>query len=293
LSDEALSTAEPLLSLEAAHVFFESVTGAVRLDHPEGVAVDPSDGSVWCGGEAGQIYRIEPDGSSIALRAQNDGGFTLDVKFGPDGLLYHVDTGLRSVYRLDTQSGRDEAFVRGSVGGHELAIPNAIAFDGDGRMYLTDSHAFGRKGPGICRVDPDGSGELWSAGPFNFANGIAVAPDDSAVYFAESFDRCVTRIPLRADGSAGEPERYADLGAAMPDGLAFGPDELLYVGCYAPSQVLRVDESGDAVVLVRDDDVHILAHPTNLSFRGSTLFTANLGRWHITSIETDLSHVQY
>jgi hypothetical protein len=30
---------------------------AEGLDHPECVAVHP-DGSVWCGGEAGQIYRI-------------------------------------------------------------------------------------------------------------------------------------------------------------------------------------------------------------------------------------------
>jgi gluconolactonase len=30
------------------------------LDHPECVAVHP-DGSVWAGGEAGQIYKVSPD----------------------------------------------------------------------------------------------------------------------------------------------------------------------------------------------------------------------------------------
>ena len=30
-----------------------------------------------------------------------------------------------------------------------------------------------------------------------------------------------------------------------------------------------------------------ILHPTNIAFDGSVLYTANLGRWHITSIETD------
>ena len=34
---------------------------ASGLDHPEGVAIGP-DGSLYAGGEAGQIYRISPDG---------------------------------------------------------------------------------------------------------------------------------------------------------------------------------------------------------------------------------------
>ena len=47
-----------LLDLSAVRVFYDGV------DHAEGVAVHP-DGSVWCGGEAGQVYRIAPDGSSM------------------------------------------------------------------------------------------------------------------------------------------------------------------------------------------------------------------------------------
>ena len=38
-------------------------------------------------------------------------------------------------------------------------------------------------------------------------------------------------------------------------------------------------------MLIRDDDAILLAHPTNIAFRGSTAFCANLGRWHITAIE--------
>jgi hypothetical protein len=29
----------------------------------------------------------------------------------------------------------------------------------------------------------------------------------------------------------------------------------------------------------------MLCHPTNVAFRGGTLFAANLGRWHVTAID--------
>ena len=276
---------KPLLDLSSARVFFEAGAGPLRLDHAEGVAVH-ADGSVWCGGEAGQVYRITPDGSAIELRVGGGDGFTLALAFGPDGLLYYVDLERRAVWRLDPAGGDPTPFVDGSIGGRELILPNALAFDGAGNLYLTESYSPTEPGPGVYRVDPDGSGALWSPGPFLFANGVAVAPDDSAVYVAETWSRRVTRVPMLPDGSAGEPELYVELPGVLPDGLGFGPDERLYVACYQPSQIIVVDPDRSASVLVRDDDAMVLAHPTNIAFRGSTAFCANLGRWHITAIET-------
>jgi len=282
----AAADAEPLLPLSQARVFVDASVGPVRLDHAEGVAVQ-EDGSIWCGGEAGQVYRIPPEGGSLELRVADGDGFTLALAFGPDGRLYYVDLGRLAVMRLDPAGGDPEPFVERSVGGHDLMLPNAIAFDAAGRLYLTESYSATEPGPGVYRIDPDGSGELWSAGPFLFANGVAVAPDQSAVYVAETWSRRVTRVPLLADGGGGTPELVTELPGMLPDGLGFGPDGLLYVACYQPSQIVRVDESGTPSVLIRDDDAIVLAHPTNIAFRGSTAFCANLGRWHITAIELD------
>jgi sugar lactone lactonase YvrE len=275
---------EPILDLAAARVFADGSGGPVRLDHPEGVAVHP-DGSVWCGGEAGQIYRIPPEGSSFELRVSDGDGFTLALVFGPDGLLYYVDGERRAVMRLDPAGGDPEPLAVGAIGEHELLIPNALAFDRAGRLYVTESNSASEPGPGIYRIDPDGTGALWSSGPFLFANGVAVAPDQSAVYVAETWSRRITRVPLRADGSAGQPEPFVELPGVLPDGLAFGPDDRLYVACYQPSQIVRVDDDGHASVLIRDDNAILLGHPTNIAFRDSTAFCANLGRWHITAID--------
>ena len=267
-----------LLDVAAARVFYDGV------DHAEGVAVHP-DGSVWCGGEAGQVYRIAPDGSAMELRAQSSGGFTLALAFGPDGRLYYVDVALRALLRLDPSGGDPVTLFEGAIDGHELRIPNAIAFDGAGNLYLTESWSPTEPGPGVYRIDPDGHGELWSSGPFLFANGVAVAPDDSAVYVAETWSRRVARVPVLDGGTAGSPETYAELPGTLPDGLGIGSDGLLYIACYQPSQVMRVSERREPEILVRDDDAMVLAHPTNIAFRGQTAFCANLGRWHITAIE--------
>ena len=42
-------------------------------------------------------------------------------------------------------------------------------------------------------------------------------------------------------------------------------------------------------VYVEDPTAHLLAHPTNVAFSGAALYTANLGRWHITRIDSDTS----
>jgi gluconolactonase len=268
---------EPILEIAAARVFADGI------DHAEGVAVHP-DGSVWCGGEAGQVYRISSGGSAPELRVPGGAGFTLALAFGPDGLLYYIDLGPRAVMRLDPAGGEPEVVVAGSIGGHELLIPNALAFDGEGRLYVTESYSTTEPGPGVYRIDPDGGEMLWSPGPFLFANGVAVAPDQSAVYVAETWARRITRVPVLADGAAGPPEPLVELPGTLPDGLGIGPEGRLYVACYQPSQIVRIDD-GRASVLVRDDDAIVLAHPTNIAFHGSTAFCANLGRWHITAIE--------
>jgi sugar lactone lactonase YvrE len=111
--------------------------------------------------------------------------------------------------------------------------------------------------------------------------------DGHALFVAETFDRRVSRITIGADGLPTERRDYAVDLPGLPDGLALDDVGNLYVSCYEPSRILRVDRFGRIEIYVEDPTAHLLCHPTNIAFDGATLYAANLGRWHITRVATD------
>ena len=274
--------ADMLLSDDDVSIFHDGTTSDPQLDHPEGVAVD-RDGNVWCGGERGQIYRLDTDGERLEEVAST-GGFCLGMAFDASGDLFVCDMKHAGVFRLEVSTGRVERFCDGAPD-RPFAIPNFPAFDREGRLYVSDSHAFRVPGPGIFRVEPDGVAGLWWGEDLDFANGLALSPDGGWLYVVETFASRVSRIRIAEDRSAGEREVFVTLGDAYPDGLAFDAEGNLYVGCYEPSQILRVSPEREVRLVYREISAHTLAHPTNLAFRGTTLFSANLGRWHLTRLE--------
>jgi sugar lactone lactonase YvrE len=200
------------------------------------------------------------------------------------GTLYVCDLKHRAVFALEVATGRVDRFADGAPGG-AFSVPNSPAFGADGRLYVSDSHAFRDPGPGVWRLEDDGEARLWYDRPIDFANGLAFDAAGEHLYVAETFGNRISRIAVRDDGSAGELEPVAATPDAWPDGLAFDADGNLFVGCYEPSQVIRVRPDGRVDLVYRERSAHTLAHPTNVAFRGTTLFTANLGRWHLTRLE--------
>ena len=276
---------ETVLNASEARVFYDGFLTEPRLDHPEGIAIH-RDGSVWCGGERGQIYRIEPDGSSMQEIASS-GGFSQGLAFDAEDNLFVCDLKQAAVLRLDAKTGALEKFAD-DADGRSINICNHLAFGPRGELYVSDSNAFKTPGPGIFRFEPGGKGELWYGEPIDFANGLALSADGGYLYVAETFGNAISRILIGEDGSAGAREQVASMPGVLPDGLAFDKTGNLYVACYEPSQVLRVSTDGTVARFIGDDEAHLFCHPTNLAFRGSTLFTTNLGRWHITAVETSV-----
>ncbi|TLS48720.1 SMP-30/gluconolactonase/LRE family protein [Paenibacillus antri] len=274
---------EALLAAERGSVFFEGIFSTPKLNHPEGIAID-EDGHVWCGGEAGEIFRVAADGSGIELVAST-GGFTLGVALDGRGGLYGCDLKHASVFRVDTRTGELETWGNTDSRGNRMRNPNAPVVDAEnGWLYVTDSCDPSTEGPGIWRFRLDGGeGELWCEEPLRFANGLALSPSERCLYVAETFGRRVSRIPITEDGAPGERETVVAVDA-LPDGLAIGPDDRLYISCYEPSLVYRWSEREGLQLLYYDPEAHLLCHPTNCAFRGDDLYTSNLGRWHITKL---------
>jgi sugar lactone lactonase YvrE len=272
-----------ILPISRAAVFFDGAFSEPRLQHPEGVAVAP-DGAVWCSSENGQIMRIAPDGSAIEEIATT-GGFTLGLAFDGERALYACDLKHAAVFRLDFGTRKLARFTPPGI-----RIPNFPVVDlTRRRLLVSDSHAFDSAGPGVWAYDlGTGEGGLWYAEPLTFGNGMALTPDGSALLVAETFARRIRRIQIARNGRAGPAALFATDLPGLPDGLAVDVDGQVFVGCYEPSRILRITPDGTRTdIYIEDPTAHLFAHPTNLAFRGSDLFTANLGRWHITRIASD------
>jgi gluconolactonase len=273
---------EPILPLDSAEVFFDGIFSEPRLRHPEGIAIDAS-GDILCGGETGEIYRISADGSGIETVAST-GGFILGLAFDSDQNLYACDMYHSAVFRLDTRTGD---LVHFANGGGEMRIPNFPVIDVSRNcLYVSDSYDPKVKGPGIWRFDLEsGEGGLWYDRTMTFANGMALSPDKDHLYVAESFAGRVIRISIDENGNPQESDLFLDGIDRVPDGLAFDTAGNLYISCYEPSRIYRVSPDRQIHLFIDDPIAHTLCHPTNCAFRGEELFTANLGRWHITRIE--------
>ena len=279
------ATAEaPILAVHRADVLFDGIFSKPKLSHPEGVAVGP-DGWIWTGTQDGNILRISPDGTRMEPVAST-GGFALGLAFDEERALFVCDLRHAAVFRLDLATRQMARFTKAGI-----VIPNYPMIDRKhGRLLVSDSHASGTPGPGIWAYDLEtGEGELWYAGDLNFANGLAARAGEDAVYVCETFAPAITRISMQPDGSAGAVSTFAGDLPGLPDGIAFDEVGNLVVGCYEPSRLLRIAGDGSRTdVLIEDPTAHVFCHPTNVAFDGEHLYTANLGRWHVTRVAMDI-----
>jgi gluconolactonase len=259
----------------------EIKTYAEGLDHPEGLAID-CDGDLWAGGEAGQLYRIR--GGSVEVVAQL-GGFCLGITISREQEIVVCNAGLHCVQYVD-RAGKVLRTVD-RAGGAALKTPNFSVFDEDGNLYFSDSGTWNGGDGHVYCVRPNGRVEH-VAGPFLFANGLAMGGDGSSLFVAESQRDCVTRIELER----GAREVYASGLQRIPDGLALDAEGALYVTCYASDCIYRVSPDRHVELFAYDPEGTILARPTNVAFGGAdrkTMLVANLGRWHISAISVDVA----
>lgn len=254
-----------------------------RLDHPECVCVGP-DGTVYAGGEAGQIYRIDANGQR---QIGSTDGFVLGIALDGLGRIHACDIIHRAVFVIDRQGG----VYRRSVGtpDHPFAVPNYAVFDRDGRMFVSDSGDYWAK-PGTGRIfviEPDGQTRLFHRGPFDFANGLAIDPTDQWLYIVQSTAPDICRIPLgRPDGPIEITHRLS--ADTVPDGLAFSDDGQLLISCYKPDAVLIARPDETVETYLEDPTGELLSRPTNVALFNGHLYTANIGGWQIVRIDTNL-----
>ena len=221
---------------------------------PEDVLI-AEDGSVLTGVDDGRILRLDPETSQVTVVADT-GGRPLGLEWLPDGRLLVCDAemGLLTVEinrgserpptgMPTTGMGKVETLVD-HVDGQQVRICNNAAVGADGAIWFTDSSArfdfahwkadlIEHRGTGrLLRRDPDGSTSTVCAG-LQFANGVALNQDESAMFVAETGSYAVHRVDVTGP-NAGNREPLADNVPGFPDNLSLGDSGLIWVALASP-----------------------------------------------------------
>jgi gluconolactonase len=264
---------EPKIAIDRFEIF------ASGLDHPECCAFD-RDGNLWAGGEAGQLYRIDAAGKVETIA--NLGGFCCGVALSPDDLEIYVCVSGVGIVRV-SKTGEHNVFAT-HAGSHKIVAPNYLLFDHRGRLYVTDSGNWMKRNGFVLRFTPDGRGEVL-AGPFGYANGLALTADERHLFMVESDTDSILRFEIGSNGQLRQPDAYAEDVGRLPDGLALDSFGDLYVCCYASDEIWRISPDRQKTLLAHDRWGILLGRPTNLAFGGKDfdeIYVANLGRFTIT-----------
>ncbi|GAA3548947.1 SMP-30/gluconolactonase/LRE family protein [Amycolatopsis ultiminotia] len=207
---------------------------------PEDVVVDAA-GRVYTGVDDGRILRVSPDGKRIDLLGDT-GGRPLGLElYGDDELLIcDARAGLLTM----PLAGGPITTLATSGAGLDFVFCNNAAVTADGTIYFTDSsRRFGidrwrddlieqTAGGRLLRRTPDGEITLVADG-LQFANGVAVPPDESFVAVAETGACRITRIRLQGS-RAGERDLLIDDLPGLPDNIATGSDGLIWIALASP-----------------------------------------------------------
>jgi gluconolactonase len=234
------------------------------LNHPEGVAWNPFDQRVYAGGENGEIYSVTLDGEVDLLGSS--GGSMLGLAVDGDGLVYACDSGRGEIARLDPATGKVDTYAHG-VGGEPLDTPNVAAFDAHGNLYVTCSGEEGS--PSIVKIAPGGEASIWTVAVPGYPNGCVVEPEGEALYVVESKAERIAKIPILQDGSAGEPETFAELPDTDADGITMDSEGSLWATLYRPDGIVRIDPGGVPDLVIDDHLASTLDAPTNITFAGT------------------------
>ena len=203
---------------------------------PSGLAVD-GDGCFWvAGGPENSLVRLSPEGRMLQMiEGSETGPFVLprDLAFGPDGLLYMSDAGVRIADLVIGQTIRPD-FLNAPYNGCIYQIDPA-----DGRVLRSLA-----------------AGLLLASGIAFDSNGL--------LYYSEMLTGNIYRQVLGGRQEIFAHALRSPMGTRLkgPAGLAFDRDDTLYCAVYGQGDICLIDTSGKLSGHIRTNG----ALPSNVAF---------------------------
>ena len=239
---------------------------ALSFTNPEGVAYDPDAGVVWAGGEAGQLYRVEPDAAhaeQVAARARVRARPRGRRRAAAAGALRLADGSL-CVYDGDDGPARARGRRRAA---RAAELPRVRARRDALPERLGDLGA--RRRPAHPALGATATAPTSRASVPCFTNGLAVSPDGRWLCVVESYEPRLSR-----HRPAGRRARRARAHASTaPSSTASRSPPT--AGCSSPATGPTASTTSTATAasrsLAEDPQGTLLSAPTNVCFIGPEL----------------------
>jgi sugar lactone lactonase YvrE len=205
----------------------------------EGLAISPQN-DVYAAAQAERvIYRITPEAraSVFADFGFKEGDMTLTgLAVAADGSVYAAVVGcarpeLNGVWRVEANGRPSHVYPMPTPNGKcNASVPNAMAFDENGNLYVTES-AQGE----VWRLRA-GRAEMWSRHELfkprpsstNQVGIDGIAYRKNSLWVNNLDTGTIVEIPIKPDGQAGTPQLFAQ-GLGHPDGHQFDVEGNLWV----------------------------------------------------------------
>jgi gluconolactonase len=232
---------------------------ASDLKFPEAPAFDRN-GNLWCvemlGGNLNcwinGIRKTYPtDGAPNGLVFDNEGNAVFcDSKKNE----------IRIFYTKTQQFG----VIVDNVNGKELNKPNDLAYDFEGNLVFTCPGNSRREPTGyVCCLNKDGETKIITSGMY-FPNGLLFIDNANTLIIAETYRHCIWKGDWDSKRNIWvNSYSWVEVGGPIgPDGMALGPDGLIYVAVYGTGQIKAITPEGEIV-----DNYYLPGNnPTNVAF---------------------------
>ncbi len=272
---------------------------ASGLRFPEGPIAMPDGSVILVEIERGTLSRVQPNGG-VEVIARVGGGPN-GAAMGPDGWIYICNNGGFAWHTLpdgglmpgnqsdDYKGGRIER-VNPESGEHEVVFtecdgvplkgPNDLVFDRSGGFYFTDlgkRRQWDMDLSSVYYARPDGKTITRLVHGVITANGCALSPDETVLYFAETTTGRLWAVDLASPGKAkkqpgGQPHRLVRGldGHQLLDSMAVDAEGNVCVATLINGGITSFAPDGSGIEHFPFDDILV----TNICFGGKDLRTA-------------------
>lgn len=215
----------------------------------EGLCFDDRGDLYFCDVFKGGIHRIPRGKSQVETILALPDAFPAAVKLGPDGRLYIACLGdfesTGSLVAFDPASGQ----VTQLIGPERGFVIDDLCFRADGAFYFVH-FVGGATAPrgGIYLSSPDGRDIVPVCRNMGIPNGLALTPDERALWVTEMGAGTLHFLELEPDGVTishyGDLTPYHFSGLNGPDSCCVDRDGNLYVAMYMQGRVLVFSPAG-------------------------------------------------